>query len=91
MLRAPPKDPSDERFYGLDWQDELVSDTIETSSWVVSPTGSMVIFDSSATTTTAIVWVAGGIAGTQYRLTNTITTTAGQTRQQSLLVYCDEK
>ena len=93
MLRAPPKDPSEERFYGADWQDELGTDEIQSSNWVVSPAGgaNMLIFDKSFTTTTAIVWVAGGVPGTHYQLTNTITTKDGQTRVRTLLVACDER
>lgn len=93
MLRAPPKDPAEERFYGADWSDELGDDEIRSSAWAVSPAGgsNMIVFDSSFTDTTSIVWVAGGVAGTEYQLTNTIETRDGQTRVRTLLVYCDAR
>lgn len=93
MLRGPTKDPNDERYYGLDWSDELGTDQVASSTWAVSPGGgaNMLIYEQSFTPTQTVVWVSGGVAGTHYRLTNTITTQDGQIRTESLLVYCDEK
>lgn len=88
-----PHDPSDVTDYGIDWTDKLGddSDTISTSSWgTSSPTG-LTVASSPAPSISGlltIVWVSGGTAGTNYQLTNTITTAAGRTWQRTITIPC---
>jgi hypothetical protein len=67
--------------YTLDWSDELVSDTISTSAWTISPTSSPPLVEDSETndTTTTTIWLSGGMIGEDYTLENTIVTTGGRT------------
>jgi len=70
--------------YQIDWSDWLGSDTIATSTWTI-PSG--ITQDSATNTnTTATVWLSGGTAGTAYTLTNRITTAAGRTQDQSIVI-----
>lgn len=74
-----PKDPNDEVDYAVNWSRYLtrVGDTIQTSTWpVVSPSG-ITILSSTHDGERAVVKVSGGVAGTDYRLTNRIVTTPG--------------
>lgn len=74
-----PKDPNDKVDYAVNWSRYLsrVGDTIQSSTWpVITPAG----LDVLATThdgTRAVIKVDGGVAGTEYRLTNRIVTTPG--------------
>lgn len=74
-----PKDPNDKVDYAVNWSRYLtrVGDTIQTSTWpVITPAG----LDVLATThdgMRAVIKIDGGIAGTEYRLTNRIVTTPG--------------
>lgn len=85
------KDPAALRDYGFDWSDYLddLSDTISSSMW--SADTGITIASTSNTTTTALVWLSGGTAGSQYRVVNTITTTGGRTDQRTLLINCVER
>ena len=83
------KDPQDVLDYVIDYDDEdwLGSDTIATSSWAVT---GVVLDSDSNTTTTATAWLSGGTAGTNGTATNTITTTAGRTKEVSLYFVIKE-
>lgn len=79
------KDPGEVLDYAVDWSAHLADgDTIVSSSWVVA-TGLTVGTDSETTTRTTI-WLSGGTAGTEYRVTNTVTTAQGRTFERSFTV-----
>jgi hypothetical protein len=72
--------------YGFDWSDWLTesdADTISSSTWEVSPTGSLTIDSEDNTSTTTKVWLSGGIIGTKYTVTNRIVTNGGRTDDRS--------
>ncbi len=78
------KDPDAVMDYRLDWSAFLVTDTISTSTWTV-PTG--ITKQSDTNTTTAVtIWLTGGTAGTNYELTNRITTAAGRTQDVTITI-----
>lgn len=83
--RFRDKDPADVIDYSLDWTDELAlvspADTISTSTWTV--TTGLTLSSPLVTGAVTIIVVAGGVAGTEYRLTNTIVTTGGRTVQRT--------
>ena len=84
------KDPDAVLDYGFDWSDWLASgETISTSAWVVD-TGITADSDSNTTTITT-VWLSGGTAGKVYRITNSITTSAGREDDRSLLIKVQER
>jgi len=87
---APPKDPDSIIDYGVDWSTWLATgETIASSSWVV-PSDLTSVSESNTTTETAI-FLSGGIVGTEYTVTNRITTTASRTEDRSMLIKCQEK
>lgn len=72
--------------YTVDWEDWLedIADTISASDWIVA---SGITEDSdSNTTTTATVWLSGGVEGSSYRVTNRITTVGGRTQDASIFI-----
>lgn len=77
------KVPTDELDYEVLWVSWLASgETISTSSWTVpSPLTQPVA--ASNTTTTATVWLTGGVVGFTYTVSNTVTTSAGRTEARS--------
>ena len=94
MYRFPdPKDPDAVLDYDIHWNDNdagtneagddgwLQGDTIATSTWIV-PAGLTKDSDSK-TTTTATVWLSGGVEGESYVITNRITTAGGRTDDRS--------
>jgi hypothetical protein len=70
--------------YQINWGNVLGADTIATSNWVVD-TG-LTSVSTSNTTTTATLWVSGGVAGARYNVENTITTAGGRTHQRTLRI-----
>lgn len=82
---AATKDPQESRAYAIDWSDHLGSATISTSTWAVSQ-GSVTAASESETTTVATVVVSGGTIGETAELCNTITTSAGETLEQSIRI-----
>jgi hypothetical protein len=83
-----PKDPNSVLDYTVDWYDEgwLGIDTIATSTWIV-PTGLTNIAESH-TTKIATIWLSGGTAGTNYEVTNRITTAGGRTDDRTIVIEC---
>ena len=78
------KDPDAVLDYQVDWSDWLVSDTINTSTWIV-PTG--IVNDSDTNTTTAAtIWLSGGTIGTNYSLVSRIVTAGGRTDDRTITI-----
>lgn len=83
------KDPSAILDYQINWATWLGSDTISSSTWIV--TTGITKVTSTNTTTTATVWLSGGTAGQTYTATNTIVTTAGRTDQRTITIVVSDK
>lgn len=83
------KDPAAVLDFLVDWTAWLAGDTITTSTWAV-PTGITKDSDSK-TATAAKVWLSGGTAGTDYRLTNHIVTAGGRTDERTIRIQVREK
>lgn len=87
MARRPPLDPktpTEEKDYGVDWEDQLNGATIASSSWTV-PSGISSLGDSIDGSST-VIRLSGGTAGTNYTLTNEIDTSAGEHLQSAIEV-----
>lgn len=82
------KSPASIFDYTIDWTDELGGDTIVTSTWAVD--NGLTQDSESETTTTTTIFVSGGVAGTVYQLTNTITS-ASRTYEQSIFVNVQDQ
>ena len=77
-----------------DWSAYLQSaETISTSIWSISPTTvSPLTQDSeSETTTTATIWLSGGLLGQVYRAVNRITTSQNRTEERTLVVRVENQ
>jgi len=79
------KDPDAVLDYTFDWSNWLTGgETIATSQWVV-PSG--ITKDSEANdTTTTTIWLSSGVAGSDYEITNRITTSGGRTDDRTFKV-----
>ncbi len=89
MIVLPFKDPDEVLDYVLDWSPRILTDTIDTSIWIV-PSGITKDSDTNTVTSTTI-WLSGGTIGTAYVLTNRITTADGRTMDQSCKIKIKEK
>ena len=79
------KDPNAVLDYVIDWSDWLgASETISSSAFTVA-TG-LTKDSESDTDTTAIVWLSGGTAGTDYLVTCRITTNQARTDDRSVTI-----
>jgi len=88
------KDPDAVLDYTRDWKatsDPWLADaeTISTSTWVV-PSG---ITEDSSTNddTTTTIWLSGGTDGTDYEITNRITTSASRTDDRTFRIQVRER
>ena len=71
--------------YTIDWEDWLESgETISTATWSI-PSGLTDEENESNTTTSATVWVSGGVLGTRYAVRGHIVTSEG--REDSRTIY----
>lgn len=85
------KTPDEIETFGIDYTDRLsneiiTNDTISTSIWTV-PTG--ITKDAEAidqVTTRATIMLSGGTAGTDYTLTNVVTTAAGRDLEEEIVI-----
>ena len=88
MAAYESKAAAEVKDYVIDWFEPLGEDTIDTSEWAATP--STLDLDSITPTITPMttrIWLSGGIAGTRYAITNTVTTRGGRTFEQTF--YCD--
>lgn len=85
------KDPSEKLDYTLDWDDRLaVGETISASTWSVPAGITQSTPSPSFTTTTTTIWLTGGTAGTNYQVTNHVTTSAGREYERSIFIFATD-
>ena len=84
------KDPDAVLDYSVDWSKWLAGDQIQTSAWSVSDPAIEATGDSNTPTRTT-VWLAGGVAGQSYTVTNRITTSGGRTDDRSLVIQVQDR
>jgi len=84
MQELEPKTPDEVKDYGVEWADQLGGATISSSDWTV-PSG-ITEDDADTDGTATVIRVSGGTAGQEYTLTNTITTSAGETLQRAIRI-----
>lgn len=81
--------PGDSLTWQHDWSDFLAEgETITGRQWTIDPDGSPTLL---STATAAAVTVAGLSAGVVYRLTETITTSAGNVAARSFTIRCEKR
>ena len=74
-----PKPPGATKLYSRDWSGDLVTtETISNSTWAFSSSDLTQSLGSITGQTTSVL-IGGGTEGSTYYVTNTITTSAGQT------------
>lgn len=88
--KLPSKDPSDILDYSFDWTKFLDDDVIATAAFAIYVDD---VIDTTLTSQGALVaegtvttWLTGGLAGTNYSLACTVTTTGGRTAQRSAAI-----
>jgi hypothetical protein len=88
-----PKQPAEVLDYDVttdDWMAE--SDYIQTASSVATPVGLTIQSTTVASNgTRAKVWLAGGTSGARYKVTTTMVTHDGRTKEHEFLVIVSEK
>jgi len=90
MIDSFVKDPAATLDYGCDWSEWLAAgETIAASEWSVA--AGLTKNSDDHTTTLAVVWLSGGVAGTTYRATNRVTTSAGRIDERSIYVVVEER
>lgn len=83
-------DPDATLDYSIDWSRWLAEgETVTASAWEVPSDLENENDDNAAGIAT--VWVSGGTAGTEYRLTNHITTSAGRTDDRSIALVVQDR
>jgi len=83
------KDPSARKDYTVDWSAFLDGDTISAVAWTV-PLG-LTNYATSATTTTATIWLSGGIANLDYEVVCQVTTAGGLIDQRTIKIQVREQ
>lgn len=93
MTRWPPKDPSDIADYSLEHVLFPSDDAVTSSSWTIAPSddaGDLVQVASSRAGNLCSIRLSGGQAAVDYTVTNTITTSGGNTFQRSVKLLVNE-
>lgn len=84
-LNWPSKSPDERLDYTLRWQDQLGTDTITSSTWVINNSGLLTDLDSYGPNTSTI-WLLDGTLNQIYSVVNTIITAAGRTYVQTVSI-----
>lgn len=85
------KDPDASKDYGWDWgTDYLQGDTIADSEWFAD-SADLTLQDDTFDDTTTTVWIAEGILGATYLVTNRITTDGGRIDDRSFRIKINQQ
>lgn len=84
------KDPDSTLDYQFNWVEWLGTDTIASSVFTVEP-NTITIQTTTNTTTTATVWLNGGVVGTLYKIKNRITTVSGRVDERTVGLKIKER
>ena len=76
------KDPDEVISFGVDWSEYLGAETVTSSNWTVA--SGVTTVGQTLVGKQANVTISGGTLGTVNRITNRITTSAGETVDQSI-------
>lgn len=79
------KDPNEQLDYRVDWSVKLGSDTISGVTWE-GVDGDLTQVDASNDSTSATVWIGGGLAGSQYGVICEVVTAAGRTLRHPFMI-----
>lgn len=88
LLFWPEKLPGETLDYRLDWTQRLEGATIVGSVWALCPGSILTLASTGYTNTISTVWIAGGVAGATYVLTNTVTTSNGKIMIEQVYFRC---
>src|SRR5882672_309757 len=99
MDKWPDKDPNEVLDYDIDWAGtsdapgRAFGDNLNSSLWMITKNDDSVLImtTNSFAATAAKVWLSGGTLGTQYKLTNRVTTVGGRTMDKSGFLLIKEK
>lgn len=83
------KDPAAVLDYGFDWaeRDWLdAGETVLTADWTIPAPLTIITSEIIADATTAVAWLSGGTAGTDYTISCRIATSAGRTDERSMVL-----
>ena len=86
------KDPQALLDYGFDWSTWLGTDTIASSTWVVSGEDALLSVESSSHSSSGTtVWLSGGTLGVSYAVTNHIVTADGREDDRTMEINIADK
>lgn len=86
------KDPSASIDFTINWAKWLADgDAIAESEWDIPDGLTEVEEKRDHTDTTTTVWLQGGVAGEEYPVTNTITTSQGRVDQRTIFLWVMER
>lgn len=82
------KGPDEVLDYRWDWGAWrlLPGEVIQTSTFTVSPSGTLTIDSDTFDDTSAVVWLSGGTVGTHYRVTNHVITDQGREYTWTIII-----
>lgn len=89
FIPETPKDPDATLDYAMDWTRWLDGDTIISSSWT-APSG-LTADNSSHDGAITTVWLSGGEAKTEYKITNRVVTAGGRTDDRTILLLVEDR
>lgn len=91
ILGTFTKQPADEWDYDIDYSEWLTAgDNVQNASVTVAPTGSLVIDSVFINDPRVKVWVSGGTDGVTYKLTVTMNSADGRTKQDEFKLRVKE-
>lgn len=89
-LRWPTKDPDETLDYSINWTPRLsAGDPIASVVWVLPDALNQE--DAGFLGAITTLWISGGVAGAQYKITCRVTTDAGRIMDQGVLIKIMEK
>lgn len=87
----PPKDPQEVLDYVVNWAPRLRDETIVSSAFTIAAGANVSIVANSFSNTATTVWLAGGTHGRDARVTNSVTTSAGRTFEETVTLSIRQK
>ncbi len=86
------KDPNEVRLIPITWRGSIPrNDAIIASTWLVSPTGQLTLSQETADAFATAALASNGVAGTNYSVTNRITSQYGLVLEKTVIVRVQDR
>lgn len=90
ILKSFDKQPGEVQDYDISFADWLAALSDTAASFAVTAETGITLGDTSLTSGVVKAWLSGGVHGTRYKITASVTTAGGRTKEDEIMIRVKE-